>query len=117
MASIDGEFTDDEQGQILSLIRDQFQLSDDDVQATIAAAREEVDRGTDIWRLSKDVRDHCSKDEQRQIVAGLWRIMYADGYLDSHEVYLINKIGDLLHLSHDELIAVKQSVLQEQVQK
>ena len=42
-----------------------------------------------------------------RIIEMFWKVAYADGRLDSHEDYLIHKLGKLLRLSHKQLIDAK----------
>jgi uncharacterized tellurite resistance protein B-like protein len=46
-----------------------------------------------------------------EIIETLWRIVYVDGKMDQYEHYLMNKLQNLLRLTHDQLIAAKLKVL------
>ncbi len=49
--------------------------------------------------------------EKIEIIEILWRIVYVDGKMDEHEHYLMNKLSNLLRLSHNQLIEAKLKVL------
>ena len=52
MATIDGEFSDEERGNILSILEKEFQLSHEDAAELIEAAREELKQSIDLWKFS-----------------------------------------------------------------
>ena len=37
----------------------------------------------------------------------LWRVAYADATLSAHELHVVSKIADLLHVTHSAYIAAK----------
>jgi uncharacterized tellurite resistance protein B-like protein len=37
----------------------------------------------------------------------MWRVAYADERLDAHELHLMHRIADLLHVPHPDSIAAK----------
>jgi uncharacterized tellurite resistance protein B-like protein len=45
-----------------------------------------------------------------EIIEILWRIVYVDGKMDQYEQYLMNKMKNLLRISHDQLIDAKLKV-------
>jgi uncharacterized tellurite resistance protein B-like protein len=45
--------------------------------------------------------------EKNNIIENLWRVAYADSYIDKYEEYYIRKIADLLHISHSNYIKAK----------
>ena len=45
-----------------------------------------------------------------EIIETLWRIVYVDGKMDQYEHYLMNKLKNLLRVSHNQLIDMKLKV-------
>ena len=45
-----------------------------------------------------------------EIIETLWSIVYTDGKMDQHEHYLMNKLKNLLRLTHKDLIDAKLKV-------
>lgn len=111
MANVDGQFGEEERESILSILEKDYDLSEDEATTLLATAREELDQSIDLWRFTKQIKDHVSDEEKIHIVEMLWEIIYKDGTLDKHERYLVDKISRLLHLTHEELIAAKLKVL------
>jgi uncharacterized tellurite resistance protein B-like protein len=111
IARIDEKFTDAEMETILSILKEQYGLSQDHADALIAEAEKELKKSVDLWQFSKLINDNYSNEEKIEIIEILWRIVYVDGKMDQHEHYLMNKLQNLLRLTHDQLITAKLKVL------
>jgi len=107
MANIDGEFSEDEQYNIVSILKSKYQLSDENVSDLMGAARDELNRSLDYWRFANLINQNYSEREKVEIVELAWRIVYTDGRLDKHEDYLMHKLSTLLHISHEQFIDAK----------
>ena len=111
MANIDGEFTESEQKRILALLKNDYHLSGDEALRLIEATNQELEQSIDLWQFTRSINQSHSNEEKIRIIRMLWKIVYADGTLDKHERYLVEKLSRLLRLSHKELIEAKTSVL------
>ena len=107
MSHIDGEFDTVEQGRILSIVKRDFHLTDEDAEALLKTAQEELDESIDLWRFTKLINENYSAEEKLGIIETVWKIAYADGKLDKHEDYLVHKLAQLLHVDHNRLMAAK----------
>ncbi len=107
MASIDETFTDDEMQAILSILRDKYALSTDMAEALVSEAEKELAESVDLWQFARLINENYSTTEKIEIVETLWEIIYADGKMDAYEHYLMNKLQQLLRLSHDQIIDAK----------
>lgn len=111
MANIDGEFSEEEQENIISMLKKNFQLSDEYTAELIKSSQKELKGSIDLWQFTNLINQNYSRDEKIYIVEMIWEVVYADGKLDKHEDYLIHKLGKLLRLSHKELINAKVKIL------
>ena len=111
MARIDEKFTDAEMETILSILKEQYGLSQEHADALIAEAEKELEKSVDLWQFAKLINDNYSNEEKIEIIEILWRIVYVDGKMDQYEHYLMNKLQNLLRLTHDQLITAKLKVL------
>ena len=111
MARIDEKFTDAEVNTILSILKERYDLSTEHADALIAEAERELEQSVDLWQFAKLINENYSNDEKIEIIETLWRIVYVDGKMDQYEHYLMNKLQNLLRLTHDQLIAAKLKVL------
>ena len=104
IARIDEKFTAAEMETILSILKQKYGLSQDHADALIAEAERELEKSVDLWQFTKLINENYSNEEKIKIV-------YVDGKMDQHEHYLMNKLQNLLRLTHDQLITAKLKVL------
>jgi uncharacterized tellurite resistance protein B-like protein len=111
IARIDEKFTEAEMETILSILKEKYGLNQEHADALIAEAKKELEENVDLWQFSRLINENYSNKEKIEIIETLWRIVYVDGKMDRYEHYLMNKLQNLLRLSHDQLIAAKLKVL------
>ncbi len=111
MAAIDGEFTQSEREIILSILKRDFDLSDEYAAALFEASNEELKQSIDLWKFTNLINENYSPEEKIRIIEMVWKIVYTDGKLDLHEDYLVHKLANLLRLNHKALIDAKLKVL------
>ena len=111
IAHIDEKFSDQEMETIISILIEKYGLSRDHADALIAEAEAALEKSVDLWQFAKLINANYSNEEKIEIIETLWRIVYVDGKMDQYEHYLMNKLQNLLRLSHDQLIAAKLKVL------
>lgn len=111
IAKIDEEFSKEELKAILSILKKRYGLEEDHAEALIAAADEELEQSVDLWRFAELINKNYSNDEKIKILETLWQIVYVDNKMDEHENYIMHKVGNILRLSHRDLIDAKLKVL------
>ena len=111
MAHADEEFSEVEETNIISGLKEQFGLSDELVDDLIKVAEKERRESIDLWGFAHLIGEHYPEQQKIKVVEILWRIVYADGKIDMHEEYLVRKLSYLLGLKHDQLIAAKLKAL------
>jgi uncharacterized tellurite resistance protein B-like protein len=110
MARIDGTFTQAELETILSILKEKYGLSGEHADVLIEEADKELDQSVDLWQFARLINENYSTDEKIEVVETLWQIVYVDGKMDQYEHYLMNKLKNLLRLSHNQLIDAKLKV-------
>ena len=111
MARIDEKFTQTEIDTIISILKDKYGLSQDHANALLAEADRELEQSVDLWQFARLINENYSVDEKIEIIETLWQMVFVDGKMDRYEHYLMNKLKNLLRLSHDQLIRAKLKVL------
>ena len=111
IANIDDEFSDEERERILRIIQYEYGLSEDHALELARRAMSQLEGSVDLWGFTNLINENYSEDEKQRVVELLWRVVYADGKLDTHEDYLMHKVAQLLRLSHKQMIAAKLKVL------
>jgi uncharacterized tellurite resistance protein B-like protein len=111
MARIDEVFTQEEMDNILTILQDKYGMSKEHANALVAEADQELADSVDLWRFARLINENYSFDEKIEIIEILWQMVFVDGKMDRYEHYLMNKLKNLLRLSHDQLIDAKLRVL------
>jgi uncharacterized tellurite resistance protein B-like protein len=111
ISRIDGKFTQEEMETLLSILKEKYGLSQDHADALIAVAENELKESVDLWQFARLINENYSNEEKIEIIETMWRIVYVDGKMDRYEHYLMNKLKNLLRLSHNQLIDAKLKVL------
>jgi uncharacterized tellurite resistance protein B-like protein len=110
IARIDNTFTQEEMTTILSILKEKYGLSGQHADALIAEAEKQLEESVDLWQFARLINENYSNEEKMDIIETLWRIVYVDGKMDQYEQYLMNKMKNLLRISHDQLIDAKLKV-------
>lgn len=110
IARIDGTFTREEMETVISILKEKYGLSRENVDALIAEAESQLEESVDLWQFAKLINENYSNEEKMEIIETLWRIVYVDGKMDQYEHYLMNKLKNLLRISHNQLIDAKLKV-------
>jgi uncharacterized tellurite resistance protein B-like protein len=111
MARIDKTFTPTEMETILSILKDKYELAGEHADALIAEADRELEQSIDLWQFARLINENYSTEEKIEIIEILWQMVFVDGKMDEYEHYLMNKLKNLLRLSHDQLIDAKLRVM------
>ena len=111
MARIDEKFTQAEVDTILSILKEKYGLSQEHADTLLAEADKELEQSIDLWQFARLINENYSVDEKIEIIETLWQMVFVDGKMDRYEHYLMNKLKNLLRLSHDQLINAKLKVL------
>jgi len=107
MSNIDGEFSALERESIISIMKRNFDLSDEHATTLLEASNEELKGSIDIWQFTNLINQNYSIEEKIRVVEIVWDVVYADGKLEKHEDYLVHKLATLLRLTHKQLIEAK----------
>lgn len=99
-----------ERALILSLVKKDFSLNEEQAKALIATAEQQRKQATDYYEFTALINKQCSLEQRKQFIEALWRIAYIDGVLDAQEEYLVRKIAGLLHVPHIDFIMAKNRV-------
>lgn len=110
---IDGDITDLEREIATTAIRDRLGLSADESSELLELARAQVVQATDYFQFTSLINRHFTQDRKLRMIELMWQIAYADGRIDDHELHLIRRIADLLHVPHPDFIAAKMSAKRE----
>jgi len=113
IAKADGDFSDNEKKRIIELMQNDFELDDECVNELLELSKQKVNDSISVYEFSSVINESFTQQEKIELIKNLWRIIYEDGKLDSHEDRLIKIIGSTLNLEHKNVIDAKLFVKQE----
>lgn len=112
IASIDGDFDNDERSRIRELVMDRFGLPPEEAQALIAAAWESERDAVDLYRFTSVLKRRLDEDGRRQVVGMLWDMAHADGAVHEFEENVVWRVAELLGVSTRERVELRQEARQ-----
>jgi uncharacterized tellurite resistance protein B-like protein len=113
IAKADGDFSDEERKRIIVLMKEEFNLDEECVNELLELSEQKVRDSISVYEFSSVINESFTQQEKLELLKNLWRIVYEDGKLDSHEDRLIKIIGSTLNLDHKDVIGAKLFVKQE----
>jgi len=96
-----------EREKIQELVQSQFDLSSDDAEVLTQLAEGQANKATSLHGFTSLINANWSMEQRVQLIEFMWRVAYADEHLDAHEIHLMRKIGSLLYVPQQQLVAAK----------
>jgi uncharacterized tellurite resistance protein B-like protein len=103
----DFEVTEEERRHLRTMVRETLGLDEEETRDLLAAAEQEVDHAVELFQFTRLIDQSFTPEQKALLVERLWRIAYADAYVDRLEEHLLRKIANLLHVPHRDYIAAK----------
>jgi uncharacterized tellurite resistance protein B-like protein len=99
---------DDERAAVLRAVTAKFGLADDEAAELVTLAEAEVREAVGFYQFTSLINRHFDVAQKERVVELMWRVAWADDAVSAHELHVIRKIADLLHLPHASYVAAKQ---------
>jgi len=113
MTRADDEVTDGERRAVDNVLQELFAISKEEANELAVLAEAEVDNAACLFDFTKMVDQSFSQPQKQRVVEMLWRVAFADSHKDHEEEYLVRKISDLIHVSHENFIKARHRVEQD----
>ncbi len=113
MAKSDNDFAESERAKIISIIRDTFKLDEFEIEDLIFLSEQKLADENAMKEITNYIKEHFLLDEKLDLVKNLWRIIYNDDDLHSHEQAMIKQITALLEIDNRMVTAAKEDVQRE----
>jgi len=107
LSRADDEVAQIEKTRIEEVVRASFDLRGEEVAAIMELAEQEAADANSLFGFTSLINKHWSIDQRAHLAELMWRVAFADGKLDDHEVHLMRKIQKLLHIPHKRFIGAK----------
>jgi uncharacterized tellurite resistance protein B-like protein len=104
----DGIVRDSERAKLREILKDQYELDGEALDALIAAGQDAENQAVDYYRFTTELKRQLDEEQRQQLVGLLWDIVYADGTRSEMEDHAIWRVADLLGVSGRERIVQRQ---------
>lgn len=101
-ALMDGVIEPIELKTIKNLLSEYFLLSSEEVQELVSEGETKASGSTDLYGLTKIIKDNFSQEDRIYMIEMLWEVAYTDGSLDHLEDNLIRRIAGLIYVPEIE---------------
>ncbi len=109
-AAIDGNVSDIERAKLHAVIMQRFNLDDATTEKLVAEATVAEAEAIDLYHFTTQLNRSLDEAGRARVVEMMWQIVYADGAPSEFEDNLIWRAADLLGISRDERIALRERV-------
>ena len=104
-----------EERAIRAILREHFELSDEELDELVRDADDRVEQSTALSEFTGELNRIFSAEQKAQVVEYLWQVAFSDQYLDKFEEYTIRKVADLLYVPHRIFIQAKHRAQEKMV--
>ena len=108
--AVDGVVTEAESRQLRTLLAAHYELPPEDINRLLIEAERREREAIDIYRFTSVLRDRLTLEQKRQIIAMMWRLVFADGELEALEDNLIWRTAELLAVPARDRMQLKQMI-------
>ena len=110
IAFADKDFDETEKASLKQSLIETYAIGEPDIEEIIRDAEDTVSESTSLYGYTSIVNTEFQYEDKLKLLRNLWKIAYADGYLDKYEEHLLRKISDLIHISHSDYISIKLEI-------
>jgi uncharacterized tellurite resistance protein B-like protein len=116
-AAIDGAISQAERDKLHDVIKDHFNLDDTATDRLVAEATQADQQAIDLYRFTARLNRSLDEKGRARVVEMMWQIVYADGGVGEFEDNLVWRAADLLGISSQERIALRERIAGEGADK
>mgnify|MGYP005643777125 FL=1 len=110
IAFADKDFDETEKASLKQSLIETYAIDESVIEEIIRDAEDTVSESTSLYGYTSIVNTEFQYEDKLKLLRNLWKIAYADGYLDKYEEHLLRKISDLIHISHSDYINIKLEI-------
>ena len=116
VASIDGNMSDVERGQLHTVIKRQFVLDEATADQLVVEATRAEHEAVDLYHFTSLINRSLDEQGRLGIVEMMWEIVFADGRVNEFEDNLMWRAADLLGVSSRDRIAIRRRIAGEKAE-
>lgn len=103
----DRTVSDAEMAVVDGALRETFGLTEEEAQELVALGEREAAEAVSLYEFTYLIDKGFDAAQKREIVALLWRVVFADSRMEAHEEYLVRRVAELIHVPHKDFIDTK----------
>jgi uncharacterized tellurite resistance protein B-like protein len=108
--AVDGIVTEDERAVLGEVLRQQFDLDLAKTHELMQAAEEADAEAVDLYGFTSILKRQLGEADRERIIEMMWKLVYADGTVHEFEDNVVWRVAELLGVSGQTRIRLKQSV-------
>jgi uncharacterized tellurite resistance protein B-like protein len=109
-AAIDGDLSQSERDKLHAVVKRRFALDDTLADELIDKATQAEHEAVDLYHFTSLLNRVLDEEGRARVVEMMWEIVYADGQRDELEDNLLWRAADLLGVSAQERIGLRQRI-------
>jgi uncharacterized tellurite resistance protein B-like protein len=110
VAYADAHFSNGELEQVGHTLSQQFRLPPQQVDEYLKSAKKRYAHEYDVWSHARILNRTLGEPLRRELLDAAWRVVLADGAVDSEEEYIIYQVAEHLYMGLSEVHASQSRV-------
>lgn len=106
----DGVVQPKEREKLRSILSTHYDVSEDDIEELIEQATKADSEAVDLFAFTRVLKHQLSSEERILLVEDLWEMVFADGELHEFEDNIVWRVAELIAVSRQDRISMKQRV-------
>lgn len=107
---IDGDEDAQETERLFKLVKNKFELTDEQTTDLIERGRSHDADAVDLYSYTRILTEHLDPQGRSGIVEMLWEIVLSDKVVDDYEAHLVWRVAELLRVSTRERVVLRKRV-------
>ena len=109
-AHLDESYDEVERHAVVHVLKQEFELSDEECDTLIEQAEAVQHEATDLYRFIRKFDSNFGHAERLRLIEMLWQVVYADGSIHEYEANLVRRTAGLLYVSDKEVGLARKKV-------
>jgi uncharacterized tellurite resistance protein B-like protein len=110
-ARVDGSVEPEERRAVARLLRERFDLAEDEAAELAALAEQRAERSAQYFGFIEVVNRRFTYEERVGLIEMLWEVVYSDGRLDELQASLMRRMAGLLYVSDPDSGAARKRAI------
>jgi uncharacterized tellurite resistance protein B-like protein len=103
----DRTVADEEREAVTDALKGTFGLSEQETAELVSLAEAQAAEAVSLYEFTYLIDKGFDPAQKREVVALLWRVVFADARLEAHEEALVRRVAELIHVPHKDFIDTK----------